>query len=433
MDRKSNKKIIKYLKIYLVFLLFFSVFMLGLAGYEQDVNRRRILSLMENRPELETEIIAAWKNAPGSLSADGPAAGRMQDSIRIIEEKYGYQLSSIAAEPFLWVFWGSGLLMGSLCIAVSGYLDFRMGRRGINSAEKLQELYECLERFRNDEFEYVPDYEEDFEEWMKICESLRELGVYFAGLKERMEEEENSTKALITNISHQLKTPLAALKINHELAAGGMLSPFSEFSEEEKRDFFKQEEQEIDKLELLLNELVKLSRLETHVIQLKPVAAGFRRTLMAAVSPVYIKAKDKNMEMEIEMDEDIQVCHDAKWTEEALANVLDNAVKYSGEHTTIQVRVIPLVSNVLVEIEDEGIGIKAEEITKIYQRFYRGTQACQKVKEGAGVGLYLARMILERQGGTISARRKTENGTIFQITLPIAGCNSSDTFAVAAK
>lgn len=433
MDRKRNKKIIKYLKIYLAFFSLFSFFMLVLAGYEMDVNRRRILSLMESQPDLEAEIIAAWKNVPGRLPADGFAADSMRESIRIMEEKYGYSLSSIAAEPFLWVFWGSGLLIGTLCIVVSGYLDLRMGRRDMYSSEKLQELYECLEQFRNEEFEYVPDYEEDFEEWMKICESLRELGVYFSGLKERLEKEENSTKALITNISHQLKTPLAALKITHELAAGGQLSPFPEFSEEEKRDFFKQEEQEIEKLELLLNELVKLSRLETHMIQIKPAAAGFRRTLMAAVSPIYIKAKNKHMEMDIEMDKDIQVFHDAKWTEEALANVLDNAVKYSEEHTRILVRVIPLVSNVLVEIEDEGIGIKAEELTKIFQRFYRGTQAGQKVKEGAGVGLYLARMILERQGGTISARRKAKNGTIFQITLPIAKGNSSDAFAVTAK
>lgn len=98
--------------------------------------------------------------------------------------------------------------------------------------------------------------------------------------------------------------------------------------------------------------------------------------------------------------------------------MLDNSVKYSGENTTVILRVVPLVRNVLIEIEDEGIGIKAEEFSKIYQRFYRGKEAEKVAKEGAGVGLYLTRMILERQGGTISAKRKTAQGTIFKITLP---------------
>ena len=120
------------------------------------------------------------------------------------------------------------------------------------------------------------------------------------------------------------------------------------------------------------------------------------------------------------MDEDQRVCHDAGWTEEAVANVLDNAVKYSGEHTVISVRVTELVRNALIEIEDEGIGIRTEELTRIYQRFYRGKEAEQITKEGAGVGLYLTRMILERQGGTISAKRKKGRGTVFRITLPLA-------------
>ena len=99
--------------------------------------------------------------------------------------------------------------------------------------------------------------------------------------------------------------------------------------------------------------------------------------------------------------------------------LLNELVNLSRLEAHVTVRVILLASNVLVEIEDEGIGVKAEELTKIYQRFYRGTEAKQKVKEGVGVGLYLARMILERQGGTISAKRKMDKGMIFKITLPI--------------
>ena len=73
----------------------------------------------------------------------------------------------------------------------------------------------------------------------------------------------------------------------------------------------------------------------------------------------------------------------------------------------------------LIEVEDEGMGIPAEELHKIYQRFYRGRKAKEQVKDGAGVGLYLARKIIEEQGGTIAAKRKAEKGMIFKVTLPL--------------
>lgn len=77
------------------------------------------------------------------------------------------------------------------------------------------------------------------------------------------------------------------------------------------------------------------------------------------------------------------------------------------------------MTSLLIEIEDEGIGILPEELNHIFQRFYRGTKAAQKVKEGVGVGLYLTRSIIELQGGTICAKRKQKKGTIFKITLPL--------------
>lgn len=246
---------------------------------------------------------------------------------------------------------------------------------------------------------------------MKVWESLRELGGYFEGLKKRLKVDEKNTKTLITDISHQLKTPLASLRMCHELVAEAGLTS------EEKREFVRQEGREIEKLETLLCELVNLSRLEAHLIQISPVPASLKKTIAGAVGQVYMKARNKDIEIQAEIEEDLTVSHDVKWTEEAMVNILDNAVKYSREDTVVTVRMKPLVRNVLVEIEDQGIGIRKEELTKIYQRFYRGSDAAKIEKDGVGVGLYLARMILERQGGTISAKQK-KGGTIFRITLP---------------
>lgn len=99
--------------------------------------------------------------------------------------------------------------------------------------------------------------------------------------------------------------------------------------------------------------------------------------------------------------------------------MLDNAIKYSNTGSCVSIRIRRLPNLALVEIEDEGIGILPEELHKIYQRFYRGKNASSEVKEGAGIGLYLTRKILEEQDGTIVAKRKQKSGTIFRMTFLI--------------
>lgn len=168
-----------------------------------------------------------------------------------------------------------------------------------------------------------------------------------------------------------------------------------------------------------MDELIKLSRLENKMIQIKPEKCGIKQTISDAVSQIFMKAYAKNIGICVEMEGDILVCHDRKWTTEAIANILDNAVKYSEPWTEVNIRVSHLLSYILIEIEDEGMGIPEEELHYIFKRFYRGSRAKELVKEGAGVGLYLARNIIEQQGGAIIAKRKSGHGTIFKITLPL--------------
>ncbi len=231
-------------------------------------------------------------------------------------------------------------------------------------------------------------------------------------LKKRLSEEENSTKALITDISHQLKTPLSSIKLSHDLVKETGLS------DEERNSFIESESREIAQMESLLDELVKLSRLESSMITLDPVSTGIKNTVSEAVNKVFMRAASKHIEISVEADGDHVILHDPKWTAEALANVLDNGIKYSFENEKLLIRVSKLPQNVMIEVEDNGIGIPEQELNSIFKRFYRGSNAKKMSKEGAGVGLYLAREIFERQGGCLIAKRKNEGGSIFRMLIP---------------
>lgn len=229
---------------------------------------------------------------------------------------------------------------------------------------------------------------------------------------QRSQREEGNLKSNITDITHQLKTPVASLKLSLDIALS------EQYAEQERKKFAEQAEVQINKLDLMLDGLAKISQLETDLIQLRQQKLSLQLLINQSVNSVIMKAVEKEMELEVELAEDRMVYVDEKWTLEALGNVLENAVKYAPEKTTVKVQVSSLVTYVLVEIKDEGPGITKEEQNKIYQRFYRGSHSDSV--EGSGVGLYLTRKIIEEQGGTIMVKRNHPKGANFQLTLPLA-------------
>ncbi|MBO5352137.1 MAG: sensor histidine kinase [Lachnospiraceae bacterium] len=391
MDRRGRKKI----TYYMVCILITGGLFLSACG----VHMLHLLHLMQQQ---ETELVTLYPELSRELVENA--------------EYYRAQMWKSGALFLM----GSSLVLGLSLICLFLFLKKRRQLEMEDTRLLLEAVCEQLEQFQKGNFKRSrfwteQDRMEEDGVWLRISELLRELGMFYEGLREQLVQEENSTKALITDISHQLKTPLASLRLSYELTKTENLT------KEEQQEFMEKEEQEIIRLELLLEELMQLSRLENHMIRLNPVPAGIRNTISGAVSQMLRKAQGKQIELQVELSGDIMVMHDVKWTTEALINVLDNAVKYSGTGTTVQIRVTRLTSNVRIEMEDEGMGIPEEELYHIFERFYRGKVAGQQVKEGAGVGLYLARTILERQGGTIMAKRKLTQGTVMVMTLPLAG------------
>lgn len=252
-------------------------------------------------------------------------------------------------------------------------------------------------------------------------EKLELLTEDLSRIQKQTYEEKEKTKGIVTDISHQLKTPVAALDTCFTVLDDPALK------EEERKEFYIRCRNELEGLKALLDSLLQISRLEAGMIKIEKKRALLLDTVLAAVNRIYPKASAKKIEIVCDYApgmEHLSVLQDEKWLCEALINVLDNAVKYSPCGSEIRIAIQQLVQIVRIEIADQGPGIPKQEFHKVFQRFYRGSSRQVQKESGSGVGLYLAREIVNEHHGYISVKAGCENstdypGSVFVIRFPL--------------
>ena len=245
----------------------------------------------------------------------------------------------------------------------------------------------------------------------RICYRLSRLYQIMQENRRKVDEERQELQSLISDISHQVKTPVSNLK----MAADTLLE--KPVSEAERIDFIRGIRSQTDKLDFLFQALVKTSRLETGVIQLEKKPGRLFDTVAQAMSGIVYAAEKKKIVVSVDCPEDLTVSHDSKWTSEALFNLLDNAVKYTPAGGKIAVSVILWEMYVEIKVSDTGKGISESNQAAIFRRFYREEEVHDQ--QGVGIGLYLAREIVTQQGGYIKVVSAPGNGAEFSIMLPI--------------
>ena len=223
------------------------------------------------------------------------------------------------------------------------------------------------------------------------------------------QRDKETLQSLVSDISHQVKTPVANLK----LYTGILQKP--ELPEEKRVLFVATMDEQINKLDFLMQSLIKMSRLETGTFALTPTEARLGDTIAQAMSTVWAKAEKKQIELTVDCAPEIMVQHDSKWTAEAIGNILDNAVKYTPAGGRIAITVRPWQFYTRIDITDTGIGIPEEHYNDVFQRFYRAQEVA--AEEGVGLGLYLANGIVTRQKGYISVKSTVGVGTTFSVYL----------------
>lgn len=219
----------------------------------------------------------------------------------------------------------------------------------------------------------------------------------------------NQVMELVSNLSHQLKTPLANIMMDMELLQENTLS------ETERKEFLEHTKSQANKMQWLMNTLLKASRLENGIIHFEAYNTEIKETIAKAVSAVYAQAANKNITLSVEEFLDFSLYHNPKWTAEAMSNILENAIKYSPENSHITISITRLDIYTRITISDEGIGIPEKEYNLIFKRFYRGKNVEQQ--EGSGLGLYLAQLILQQEKGYITISSTVGQGSSFHIFL----------------
>ena len=255
-----------------------------------------------------------------------------------------------------------------------------------------------------------PQYAEEENLFYKIQHRLSRLYEVLRESKSSIAKERADLQELISDISHQVKTPIANLKMLDATLLEQNVSP------EKQREFLLAMNSQLDKLDFLMQAMIKTSRLEAGVIALEPKPQAIYDTLAAALGGILLNAEQKKIAVTVDCPETVTAAHDRKWTTEALFNILDNAVKYTPAGGKIHVAVVCWEMYVKIDISDTGIGIPEQHQGTIFKRFYREDRVHDA--PGIGIGLYLAREIITRQGGFIRVASEVGSGSTFSVFLP---------------
>lgn len=299
----------------------------------------------------------------------------------------------------LWGFFGVLILFALLLL-----LDFLHNRYNDDLLEQITLLIEAL--VEQQERQIFSEAEDTLT--ARLQHQLLKLRNILTAQNQMLAQEKEQIKTLISDISHQIKTPIAAANTFAELLSDG------ELSAEERTEYITTLQMSLGKLTFLTNSLIKMSRLESDIISLKPEKNSLNEIVLQAVKTVYAKAKEKGILITFECDQTFEAVLDFNWTAEVISNVIDNAVKYTPQGGFVRLQITEYPSFLRLDISDSGVGIPEEEQAKIFGRFYRGKQSVGT--DGVGIGLYLTREIINKQNGYMKVS-SDENGSTFSMFL----------------
>ncbi len=301
-----------------------------------------------------------------------------------------------------WLMW---LLLGLLLVslAVIAVLFFLYRKREKDTAELISYLMRVQDRLE------LPEMSGFREGQFGILQS--EIYKLVALLKEQYSNEKKQKKYMadmLSDISHQIKTPMTAITIMNDL----LKTP--ELSERQRLAYVEKIDSQTERIRWLVKNLLTMSRLEADMLELKSEEMGIEELLVDVLNPLYVLADAKQVELSVEIPEGIRLFCDRKWTAEALSNIVKNCIEHTDSGGEVSVTVLQTNFSTDITVRDTGEGIAKEHLPYIFDRFYRAPGASS---DSVGIGLSMSKQLIMRQNGMIEVKSELGVGTEFLVRL----------------
>ncbi|MEK4627657.1 MAG: two-component system histidine kinase PnpS [Solibacillus sp.] len=225
---------------------------------------------------------------------------------------------------------------------------------------------------------------------------------------------EQIRKDFVANVSHELRTPITSIKGFSETLLDGAFK-----DEQMLLSFLGIIYEESNRIEVLVHDLLELSKIERHGFTLDVVPTKLQDILIRVVDLTSSQLENKNMQFEVEIEQDAVILGDVNRLMQIFTNLINNAISYSKEETTITLRISTNEQYGIFEVKDQGIGIEKSEVSRIFERFYRVDRARSRNSGGTGLGLSIVKHLIEAHQGKIQVSSEVGKGTSMKVFLPL--------------
>jgi signal transduction histidine kinase len=218
-------------------------------------------------------------------------------------------------------------------------------------------------------------------------------------------------------VSHEFRTPLTSINMGVDLLRQQLLGPLTKAQE----DLLNSAKQDCDRLTKLVRELLQLSKLESGKIELREDIVDIRKVIESALQPLQLPFQEKGVQLKVSLRSGLpSLVGDEQQFSWVISNLVNNALKYTDEGGMVEIRGVPDGENVLVQVRDTGKGISPEYLDKVFDKFVQVKQTLSSTPGSVGLGLAIAKEIVEMYGGTIWVESELNRGTTFSFRLPAA-------------
>ena len=345
-----------------------------------DIEKREIVEILNSSYKTNNEILREY-----GIELD-------KDSV-ILENNTDFQKFIIIDISTLIVF-----------ILILSIIFFKYNH---SESKKINEITKYIEEINRGN--YKLNIEENTEDELSILKNeLYKITIMLKEVAENSQKDKTTLKDSLSDISHQIKTPITSILIMLDNILSDENMP-----EDIKKDFIKDIKREIINIKFLVESILKLSKIDSNSIKFIKKEVFIKDIINEAVKNVSMLSELKNIEIIVSGDDSIKTICDLKWQVEAITNILKNCIEHSYENKKIYINYNQNNMYTELKIEDNGTGIDAKDLPHIFERFYKGKNSSN---DSVGIGLALSKSIIERENGYIQEDSKLNKGTKIIIT-----------------